>query len=56
MESSSGASLYRKIQHGVIGDVRPAVELSEPSAAAELPSNLSGPRVYRTLDAWYELP
>jgi hypothetical protein len=45
-----------KIQHNVMGDVRPAAELSGPSAAAELPNDLSGPRAFRTLNGRYELP
>lgn len=36
-----------KIQHEVMGDVRPV---------AELPSDMSGPRVFRKLDGRYELP
>ena len=45
-----------KTQHKVMGNIRPAVELSGPTAAAELPNGLAGPRVFRTLDGWYELP
>jgi hypothetical protein len=45
-----------KIQHEVMGDVRPMAELSGPSATAELPSNLSERRVYRAVDGRYELP
>lgn len=44
-----------KTQHEVMGDVRPAVELSGATSAAE-PNDLSGPRVFRTLDGRYELP
>jgi hypothetical protein len=45
-----------KIRHEIMGDVRLAAELSGPSAVAELPSDLSGPRVFRNLDGRYELP
>jgi hypothetical protein len=43
-------------QHEVMGDIRPPTELPGPNSAAELPSDLFGPRVYRNLDGRHELP
>jgi hypothetical protein len=38
-----------------MGDERPVAELPEPRAVAELPSGLSGPKLYHTLDGRNEL-
>lgn len=45
----------KTIQQETIRDERPVPELSGQSAAAELPSGLSGPRLYYTLYGRYEL-
>jgi hypothetical protein len=50
-----GSDIHRESSghYEVMGDVRPLAELPGPSSAANLPSELSGSRVYRTE---YELP
>lgn len=45
-----------RIRHEVMGDLRRAAELSALNAAAELPSDLSGPRLFGGRGRRYELP
>jgi hypothetical protein len=45
-----------KIQHEVMGDVRPLAELSGPSMATELSSDFSQPGFHRIHDGRHELP